>query len=206
MKLFLLAAITLGLSACVPTMPAPPASPLDAAHSRSVGLGYTGHAQIAKPGQDGTTSDFKLMSGGQFWLRRKSETFEGTESGVLVSFGMTSFAAAGGYVRTELKGLPEHVYVGTHVEGGWLWGGVGLPVAVSLSDGVWIYVQPTFRFPAYIMAHLPAGISLNLGESIRLDAQGGLSGAGILIGKSTPGSAMHDRMFVYGGFGLSRHW
>ena len=192
------------LASCVPTMPAPPASPLDAQHTRSAGVGYTAHQMLAQPGWD--RDELDRYHGGQFWLRRKSSPTSKTEMGFLASVGMTSFASAGTYVRQRIGGTPDGLYVGTQFEGGWLWAGAGLPVAVRLSDGVWAYVQPTIRAPAYVMAHLPFGLSVDLGESMRLDAQGGASGFGMLIGKSTPGSPIHSRMFAYGGIGLSRHW
>ena len=192
------------LASCVPTMPAPPASPLDAQHTRSAGVGYTAHQMLAEPGWN--RDELDLASGGQVWLRRKSSPSSDTEMGMLYSFGMTSFISAGGYVRHQIGETSDGLYVGMQAEGGWLWAGAGIPVAVRISDGMWAYVQPTVRFPAYLMAHLPFGVSIDLGESIRLDAQGGASGFGILFGKSTPGSPMHSRMYAYGGIGLSKHW
>jgi hypothetical protein len=119
---------------------------------------------------------------------------------------MTSFAAAGSYFRRRISGLPESVYLGAQVEWGWIWGGAALPMGVCLFDGVWVYIQPTIRYPAYLMAHLPLGLSINIGDAMRLDVQGGISAFGVLIGKTSPGSSSHDRVFAYGGLGLSRHW
>ena len=199
----------LGLAACTPTMMAPPTAPLDHAHSRSFGLGYTAHKQSISPAERAMNGDSSIMSGGQFWLRRKSkpltETDTETESGLLISFGMTSFGAAGTYFRRRIGGLPESVYIGTQLEWGWIWAGAALPVGVRLFD-VWVYMQPTIRYPAYLMAHLPLGLSIELGDTIRLDVQGGVSAFGLLIGKTSPGSPYHERVFTYGSLGLSNHW
>ena len=209
MKSYTLIIAVLGLSACTPTMMAPPAAPLDPTHSRSFGLGYTAHKQSISSAERAMDGDSPIMSGGQFWLRRKSkpltETEAETESGLLISFGMTSFGAAGTYYRRRISGLPESVYIGTQLEWGWIWGGAALPIGVRLFD-FWFYMQPTIRYPAYLMAHLPFGLSIDLGDKIRLDVQGGISAFGLLIGKTSPGSPFHDRSFTYGALGLSHHW
>ena len=200
----------LGLVACTPTMMAPPAAPLDPGHSRSFGLGYTAHKESISAAERSMDGDSPIMSGGQFWLRRKSkpstETEAETESGLLISFGMTSFGAAGTYFRRRINGLPESVYIGTQLEWGWIWGGAALPIGLRIHDDIWVYMQPTIRYPAILMAHLPLGLSIDLADTIRLDVQGGISAFGIRLGKSTPGSPYHDRVFTYGALGLSNHW
>ena len=198
------------LSACTPTMMAPPTAPLDPTHNRSFGLGYSAHKQVVSSAERSMNRESPIMSGGQFWLRRKSkprtDQESETESGLLISFGQTSFGAVGSYFRRKITGLPESVYLGTQLEWGWIWGGVALPVGFRLIDGVWLYLQPTIRYPAYLMVHLPLGLSIDLGDSMRLNAQGGVSAYGVLIGKTSPGSPIHDRIFAYGGLGLSKHW
>ena len=208
MKLLIMI-VVLGLSACTPTMMAPPTPPLDPTHHRSFGLGYSAHKQVNSSAERGNGGS-PIMNGGQLWLRRKPKSsakgISDTESGLLISFGQTSFGAVGTYYRKKINGLPKSVYLGTQIEWGWIWGGLGLPMGLQVLDGVWVYIQPTIRYPAYLMAHLPAGLSIDLGHSMRLDAQGGVSAFGVLFGKSTPGSPIHNRIFAYGGLGLSTHW
>ncbi len=181
-------------------MSAPPATPFSADHTREVGVsGNVQHQLFTPPDQPFTGVN------GTVWIRRQSTAFKGTESGILISAGLPSMVSGGTYVRNQIKGLPEGTYVGTQVEAGWLWAGASLPVAVRLSDAIWFTTQPGVRFAMFGALHIPAGLSIELGEHYRLDTEGGVNTMG-WIPNQTDNPMFHTRVLVYGSLGLSKHW
>ena len=197
---------SLALSGCAPMMSAPPATPFSAEHTRESGLSVNVQTQLmdAQTRADRAGGE-QAFTNAQYWFRRHDTVFEGTESGVVISAGMLSFLSGGGYIRHEIKGLPEGVYIGTQIEGGWIWAGGSLPVAVRVSDGVWLTTQPSIRYASFGLVHVPAGISVELGDHYRLDAEGGAHAMGWLPNQ-TDNPMFHKRVYVYGGLGLSRNW
>jgi hypothetical protein len=68
----------------------------------------------------------------------------------------------------------ERVTVGWLLEGGLIYGRVGLPIAVRWDSGVVFSTQPAIDLSVFGTLHLPAQVSFPLGEHVGLNVEGGV--------------------------------
>ncbi len=93
---------------------------------------------------------------GQLWYQHRfNERFS---LGGTVFGGQTSLVGAGVLARLHWVELDRFRF-GTDLEGGFLWGAVGLPVSVRLVDDLWLYSNPSVGARFYQSARFPLGLA-----------------------------------------------
>jgi hypothetical protein len=105
---------------------------------------------------------------GQLWYQHQFG--EMITVGGTVFGGQTNFAGGGIQLRGMWVRAPRF-RLGTDLEGGWLWGAVGIPVAVGLTEDAWLYTNPSLRLSTRQLVRLPLGIAGTLGDRWVLQAE-----------------------------------
>jgi hypothetical protein len=158
--------------ACAPMMSVPPARPISQGHDKEFGGGI-----MAQPGEEcpdcPKTVEVALdiaWKQGFLWYRRQ-------EPGSPLQWGGTVFAgvpfvSGGGYVRYNLIDNSRGI-IGLQLDGGLLYGGIGLPVGIPVDDQgkIWLTVQPSAHFSMVPLVHAPIGMSFKLNDSQHIDTQ-----------------------------------
>jgi len=147
----------------------------------------------------------EIHGNAQFWYRSQSPSFENEEHGFLFQAGTSSFLSGGAYKRTTLKHEPGRFYIAHQIEGGWLWAGVSLPMAFSVTDNFWISTQPSLRYTFIGLVQAPLGFHLKMRNGYRLDAEGGVHAFGVNM-STVSDESFHNRLYAYGGLGLAKQW
>jgi hypothetical protein len=185
-------------------MTAPPAMPFEAGSTREFGASGNGLYQLLDA-KTASERDPEIHGNAQFWYRSQSPTFENEEHGFLFQAGTSSFLSGGAYKRTTLKNEPGRFYIAHQIEGGWLWVGVSLPMAFSVTDNFWISTQPSLRYTYIGLVQAPLGFHLKMKNGYRLDAEGGVHAFGVSM-RTVGDERFHNRLYAYGGLGLAKQW
>jgi hypothetical protein len=202
-RIALFAALFL-LSGCAPMMTALLVMPFEAGNTREFGASGNGLYQLLDA-KTASTRNPETHANAQFWYRSQSPTFETEEYGYSFAAGTSSLLSGGAYKRTTLKNEPGRFYIAHQIEGGWLWAGVSLPMAFSVTDNFWISTQPSLRYTFIGLVQVPLGFHLNMKNGYRLDAEGGVHAFGVNMSTvADPG--FHNRLYAYGGLGLAKQW
>lgn len=158
------------LWACAPPAMMPPPVPLAAPQRSDVGLAASPQ-MLVEPG---------YVSGGlegQVWYQRQMTNFD---LGVVASGGYTGDVpngSAGIFLReTYDGGGSSPVHIGWYLGLGWLHARVGVPVTVPISaDGrSWFYTQPTVGISYRGLVHVPAGITTQVRDNLRVHMETGV--------------------------------
>lgn len=157
------------LWACAPASAFRAATPLGEGIQNELGAG----ASWNQPLVDTSTSSNELVPygpglSGQLWYQHQfSEWFS---LGATLFGGQTNFLGGGVQLRT----MPVHTprfRLGVDLEGGWYWGAVGVPVAVGLSDRVWLYSEPSFRLSTHQVVRMPLGLAWHIDDHFVLEGE-----------------------------------
>lgn len=169
----LLQALTVAVSAYYALWAcAPPstfrAMTLDLDHPNEFGLGASGVGTIDDPAA--CWNGYLACSGphAQLWYQHRFNqrfSFGGT-----VFVGQASGLGAGVQARLHWVELDRFRF-GTDLEGGFLWGGVGLPVSVRLVDDLWLYSSPAIRANNFQTARLPLGLAWGVTDQFWLQGE-----------------------------------
>lgn len=180
--------LTLWSTACVPLTMLPPPAPLPSGRPVELGASLTvnpplGEVCRLERSDDGvwdtvcravTTGNADISPAG--WLLIKlSERFD--IGGVL---GATSLG--GGFGGLFARGWilsGESVRLGLYTEGGAIWWGAGVPVALRLTPEVWLYTQPEVVYiddlltwnPGTFEWRAPLGVSADVSPVVRLTGE-----------------------------------
>lgn len=192
------------LAGCAPMMTAPPAMPFEAGNTIEFGASGNGAYRLLDA-KTAAERDPEIHGNAQFWYRSQSPTFENEEHGFLFQAGTSSFLSGGAYKRTTLKNEPGRFYIAHQIEGGWLWAGVSLPMAFSVTDNFWISTQPSLRYTFIGLVQAPLGLHLKMRNGYRLDAEGGVHAFGVNM-STVSDEPFHNRLYAYGGLGLAKQW
>ena len=92
-----------------------------------------------------------------------------------VSGGMGSPVFAGGAMGRYDLLAADRVLLGPQVEVGVAWASVGLPASMQVNDRLWVYTHPSVGFRIGGRARAPVGLSVEVGERMRLDMEAGLA-------------------------------
>ena len=170
-----------GLCACAPVSTFRPIRQLPLESRNEVGFG--GEIQTV-------TGDLPNGSvgggGGTIWYAHRWDRFQ---LGVL-AFGNSLTLFGGGLSLRPILIDRDTFQLGLEIEGGWLWVGAGVPVAMRLNDDVWVYSRPSISGQLLRRLQFPIGVDLALDPSLSLvleiaasaiRAEGQRSGARFLL-------------------------
>lgn len=181
--------------ACAPPVALPPPVPFAADQSFEAGVaGMTGVA-LYRPDPQYSPRFY----GGQGWLQFRLG--EPAEAGVVLAASTTRYFAGGGFVRVRPL-RKEHFTMGFQVEGGWLWGAVGMPVAFSPTPKIWLYTEPEIGFNSLGLLTLPVGTRFLLSEHLMLDLELGTA-VGPAVGIDADYSTSTGYQPAYVGLGFA---
>lgn len=186
------------LWACAPAAMLRPPVPMPDAQNE-LGVGGVYNAPIATTEVEdprATGGGLGLGPAGQVWYARHfSDRFS---LGGVVFGGLA--AGVGGGVQARIMAVTgEKFRLGIDAEGGFLWGAVGVPVGVRLSDRVWAYAAPGVGYRAAQLARLPVGLSIRVGDHVLLTPE-----VSVGYGTASPDlGAGWTGLQVYGAFGSS---
>lgn len=174
-------------------MSAPPAPPMPTDAKREFGGGVMGAV--------GNTGGPVLepFGNGQLWFRKKAGPQMQDETGVIVQAGWPSIVSGGVYTRRPMARSNEVRSINYQFEGGWLWAGASLPMAFKVGDRAWLTTQPSVRMSFVGLVQLPAGISWQLNDTLRLDTEVG----GRALGLNNEGELRTSLWMGYGAISLS---
>ena len=184
----------LTLLGCVPMTAAPPAVPVPTGYSQEFGGALQGGGSIYRGMSEPLTNL-------QMWYRDGKSTADDQEVGAIMQVGMPAALSAGGYWRGTWSDGDEGLFVGPQIEGGFLWFGLGLPMAIQVAESHWLTTQPTLRLSMFSMAHIPVGYSWQLAEDLRLDLECGVHAFALNYLRE-----FQDMVHGYGSVGLSSQW
>jgi hypothetical protein len=110
----------------------------------------------------------KTHGAGQFWATGRAG---GHVTLSAIGAFDTSAIAIGGAVRYDYLRL-DRIAAGAEVEGGFLWAGTSLPVALRLFDETWLYTAPRIgaRSDGWAL-ELPAGLSVRVYDGWMIRAE-----------------------------------
>ena len=196
-------ALLFGLaSGCGPMMAAPGAPPIPTQGDTEVAHGAVGgivqpHAFAEAPPQV-----ILPLAAYQFSLRSPIGPDETNEMGLIGTVGTPSGLSGGAFFRHALVGkAPEsNGQMSLQLSGGLAWIGISAPVALKLSDTAWITTQPGLRTTAHPILHLPIGLSFDMGNGKRIDAELGAH----FSSKEDNRSVFQDSYAAYAGISFAR--
>lgn len=150
------------LWACAPAASMRAPTPFAEGVANEIGAGATWNQLLV---EEATSSNdfvpYRSGLSGQLWYQHQfGEWF--SLGGTLFG-GQTNFFGGGVQLRGMWVRAPRF-RLGTDLEGGWYWGAIGIPVAVGLSDDVWLYSNPSVRLSTHQMVRVPLGVAANLGD------------------------------------------
>jgi len=160
-SVFALAVSYFALWACAPIASGPPPAPMAAGREHELG-GVASWTQMA-PGTRGfldADCDAQLVqiscSGPSLaaWYRFDRDRFDLTTQ---LFAGTASFAGASARVAYRVV-QTDHVFVAPALQGGWLSGGVSVPVGVAVSPSTWLVFTPTAQLSQTQLLRGSAGV------------------------------------------------
>lgn len=155
------------LWACAPAAAFRPMTTEIGEHEIGLGGSYVGaHSETPTTGG---LSPFVGFNGQLWYQHRFTERFS---FGGSLYAGQTSLIGAGLYARFHLLET-DRWRLGADVEGGWLYGGVGMPVSFRLVDELWLYSNPSLAARYGQSARLPIGIAWGVTDAFWLQVEGG---------------------------------
>ncbi|MFZ5475454.1 MAG: hypothetical protein ACOZNI_01660 [Myxococcota bacterium] len=147
------------LVACAPVAMMPPPTPFAEGQHFEVGGALTGSAYDTRFSTCGT--DFGAPCSGLGLHGYALGRIGPVDLGGLVYAGMAE--AAGGGVLVRVSPVDTRRFrLGAQLDGGWIWAALGVPVAVGLSDRVWLYSQPSAGWRTAGVVRVPLGVSIRM--------------------------------------------
>ena len=159
------------LWACAPAATIRPDLPMRA--GQSVGIGVGAAAGLIGRSNCRTVALGSATDGcasGQLWVH--FEPTDWFQLGVVGFAGDVNGAGAGPYARFRLV-TEDNVRMAIDVSGGLAWFAGGLPIALRVSDALWVYTEPSVGMRIFNAGRLPVGLAMDLGV-VRLHAELGL--------------------------------
>ena len=159
------------LWACAPAATVRPDLPM--ANGKSVGVGVGGTAGLLP-----RTNCTKLASStsadgcaaGHLWVH--IDTGSWFEFGVVGFVGDINLLGVGPYARFRLV-TEDNFRMSLDASAGFLWFAAGLPMALRVSNGLWVYTEPSVGMRMFNAGRLPLGVAMDLGM-VRVHAELGL--------------------------------
>ncbi len=162
------------LWACAPAATLRPMTNMDVDGNEFGLVARAGVPQLGSPpdtcgGSALLPCNFGSGYGGEAWYMHRFSRW--------VSFGGTLFAGSqslfGVGAQTRFHWIDtENVQFGTDVDVGFVYGAIGLPVAVRLVGGLWVFSAPSFGARQYQPLRVPLGVSWNITPHWGLSAEG----------------------------------
>lgn len=167
-----LAVCYFALWACAPVLTQPPPAPIADDRNREIGLAGGSAIELGPddPCRDGLLRNTGC-NGPQLQAYYRSRVGK-VELAAVAHGGQLSFFGGGLLVRGWLYER-DRFRLGLDGSLGWLWAGVGLPVSGALTDGVWLYTDPTVSMSAVGMIRVPVGLSFDVGKGVGLGVESG---------------------------------
>lgn len=164
------------LWACAPPSVVAPMVPMGQGEGWNLGGAMTGGVQLTTY-DTWDTGDVDVGApqivpafGGQIWAVKERERVDlGATLGVLGSDGEGG-PHLGMVVRPRLIER-ENLILGLDLQYGFLWGSIGVPVAVRASERAWIYTEPSVGSRYTGICHVPVGVSYKVTDEARLHAE-----------------------------------
>jgi hypothetical protein len=174
-------------------MSAPPSPPMPSDAKQEFGGGVMGAV--------GNTGGPHLapFGNGQLWFRKKVGPQLQDERGAIIQTGWPALISGGVYTRRSMAASNEVRSINYQLEGGWLWAGASLPMAVKVGDNTWLTTQPGIRMSFVGLVQLPVGFSWELNNNMRLDAEIG----GRALGFNHEGDVRTSLWMAYGALAIS---
>ena len=160
------AVLSVAGAGCAPLTAMPPPVPFCEGTDSSVGAVYSQTFPVA--GQDQGSADY---SGVDAWFSRayRDRVTIGSRFSISNSGSNPSLAAGLG-VRLKLND-GKRALTGLDVSGGMFWFRLGVPLSFAVTDRLWLYTQPSLQASVRSTSLLPVGLSMQLGERLRLHAE-----------------------------------
>lgn len=156
----LLALLSLLLPGCTPIASMPPPTPLAEGARTDLGMAVNAGWQDTNISGCGDNLFVFLPCAGagvSGWYT--IEPAPSLSFSVLGYAGIQEFAGGGFMLRLR----PVHTRrfsLGLQLDGGWLWGSVGVPIAVGIDDHTWVYTNPSVGPRALTPVRIPVGVSI----------------------------------------------
>lgn len=106
---------------------------------------------------------------GQIWYQRRF--LERFSFGGTIFGGESSNLGAGVFGRFHWLET-DRFRLGTDLEGGFLWGAVGVPFSVRLVGNLWVYTNPSVGMRLAQSARFPLGVAYGINEHWWIQAEG----------------------------------
>lgn len=168
--LFLVLSAYFVLWACAPAATMAPPVPFAEGDKNEIGIGpiYTGVPFDSAPGM--FVNEYSGLDG-RFWY--KHQFGDRFDVGFTLFGGYTSYVGAGFDLRYYFL-RKDRIRMGLDLQGGWLWGTVGVPMGFKLTEGVWFFTNPAIETRELGILNFPAGLSLAINDKIQLIPEVGL--------------------------------
>ena len=138
----------------------------------------------------------------QFSLRSPIGPNQTNEMGLIGTVGTPVGLSCGAYFRHALVGKEpaSNGQMSVQLSGGLAWLGISTPVALKLSDTLWITTQPGLRTTVSPVLHLPIGLSVDMGKGKRIDTELGAH----FSSKEEQRSIFQDSYAAYAGISFAQ--
>lgn len=157
------------LWACGPIAVAPPPVPMAEGRTQEIGLAPSFGAAVP------CAVDF-VCSGPSLagWYRTRVGK---SDLGAFVFAGTPSLVGAGFLFRYRLV-EQDRLVAALQLDGGFLYGALGVPIAFSVADHTWIYVTPQVRAQLWSPARIGTGLRWTSPGGLALGVEGGVGWSG----------------------------
>jgi len=194
--------------ACAPMMSTPPATPMTDPGRSEIGVSAHGGGGFGRQTNNDEDKDLpSVLGGGTIWMRNGTGPDLQNQVGVFLhvqlrhklgctedycqdgSWGMGSF-----YRKTLSQS--DRFYSGVQLTVGYPFAAVGVPMAWSMGDGMWLTTQPRIGWGYASMVHLPVGLSMPAGKHGQFNAEIGVHlDAGALGAAGAPLVDIRDEVY-----------
>ena len=143
---------------CTPTTILPPHVPSASGLERGVAVNALAFDEDPSRGDWTNPRQYRIGGGVSSWLLSAGEE---SDSAWVIHGGFPNVMGVGRSYRKHIA-KTDRVYLGLSASAGLFWLNGGLPMALALKDGVWLYSQPTIApipVQEVLAFHIPIGLA-----------------------------------------------